>query len=113
MPAQRWHLWEEGRDKDPTQGRQCDTSPSPAAIITSDLIILMGTRRGKEGRQKTGADTFSQAKACPDAQQWSQAHRACSLDIPLSHIPWEATDLCANPPTIPLLPAQRLLCPQG
>lgn len=39
--------------------------------------------------QERGADTFSQAKASPDAQQRSQAHRAGSLDIPLSHIPWE------------------------
>lgn len=52
MAAQRWHLGEEGRDKDPTQGRRPDTSPSPAAIITSDLIILMGTGRGEGGRRK-------------------------------------------------------------
>lgn len=43
MPAQRWRLWEEGRYRDPTQGRLSDTSPSPAAVITSDLIILMAT----------------------------------------------------------------------
>lgn len=29
MPAQRWHLWEEGRYKDLTQGGLSDTSPSP------------------------------------------------------------------------------------
>lgn len=46
MPAQRWRLWEEGRYRDPTQGRLSDTS-SPAAIITSDLIILMANTADK------------------------------------------------------------------
>lgn len=47
MPAQRWRLWEEGRYRDPTQGRLSDTSPSPAAVITSDLIILMANTGDK------------------------------------------------------------------
>lgn len=54
MPAQRWHLWEEGRDNDPTQGRRPDTSPSPAAITTSDLIISMEMGRGEGGRRNAG-----------------------------------------------------------
>lgn len=83
MPAQRWHLWEEGRYKDPTQGGLSDTSPSPTRNHNLRFNYLNGKRGKKKPKKAAG-----RASTVFSVEGFSLHSSSLRLPGSLSLLPW-------------------------